>query len=217
MKKALLATIMAFLVSSVSYADELRLEATATAKVGDNTLTVEEQTRHDLSISEDMVTKAAPYEHTVFAISREVTSNTSAQLRVRNTNTNGTSENRLSLDVNTGVALPLGIGLQNRLRLQLDETADITTVEVSDLRLREQVMLTKTVNLPFLSLDVSVGDEIHIGSEGQIKENRLTAAVAHEVCPGLSARAEYFRQQNTDADDANVVTVSAALRFQKIN
>ena len=75
MKKALLATIMAFLVSGVSYADELRLEAGASAKVGDNTLSVTEQTRHDLSISEDMVTKPAGYEHTEFAISRALTEN----------------------------------------------------------------------------------------------------------------------------------------------
>jgi hypothetical protein len=213
MKKALLATIMAFLVSTVSYADELRLEATASAKVGDNTLTVEEQVRHDLSISEDMVTKAAPYEHTVFAIGRSLDDNNAVQFRVRNTNTAGTSENRLSLDLNSSVSLPLGVGLQNRLRLQLDETADITAVGAENLRLREQILLTKTVEVPFVSVDVSVGDEIHISNEGQIKENRLTAAVATEVCPGLSARAEYFRQQNTGADDANVVTVSAQLRF----
>ena len=213
MKKALLATIMAFLVSSVSYADELRLEASASAKVGDNTLTVEEQVRHDLSISEDMVTKAAPYEHTVFAIGRSLNENNAVQFRVRNTNTAGTSENRLSLDLNSSVSLPMGVGLQNRLRLQLDETADITAVGTGDLRLREQIMISKTINLPFASLDLSVGDEIHISAEGKVKENRITAAVAHEVCEGLSARAEYFRQQNADMDDANVVTVSAALRF----
>ena len=213
MKKALLATVMAFLVSSVANADELRLEASASAKVGDNTLTVEEQVRHDLSISEDMVTKAAPYEHTVFAIGRSLNENNAVQFRVRNTNTNGTSENRLSLDLNSSVSLPLGVGLQNRLRLQLDETADITTVGAGDLRLREQIMLSKTVKLPFVSLDVSVGDEIHINDKGGIIENRITAAVTQEVCPGLTARAEYFRQQNTDLDDANVVTVSAALRF----
>tara|TARA_Y100001937_G_scaffold127886_1_gene201497 strand:- start:493 stop:1134 length:642 start_codon:yes stop_codon:yes gene_type:complete len=213
MKKALLATIMAFLVSSVSYADELRLEASASAKVGENTLTVEEQVRHDLSISEDMVTKAAPYEHTVFAIGRSLNENNAVQFRVRNTNTAGTSENRLSLDLNSSVSLPMGVGLQNRLRLQLDETADITAVGTGDLRLREQIMISKTINLPFASLDLSVGDEIHISAEGKVKENRITAAVAHEVCEGLSARAEYFRQQNADMDDANVVTVSAALRF----
>ena len=213
MKKALLATIMAFLVSSVSYADELRTEATASAKVGDNTLTVEEQVRHDLSISEDMVTKAAPYEHTVFAIGRDLNKNNAVQFRVRNTNTAGTSENRLSLDLNSSVSLPFGVGLQNRLRLQLDETADITTVGAENLRLREQIMISKTINLPFVSVDVSVGDELHISSEGQIKENRITAAMAHEICEGLSARAEYFRQQNANADDANVVTVSAQLRF----
>ena len=213
MKKALLATIMAFLVSTVSYADELRLEASASAKVGENTLTVEEQVRHDLSISEDMVTKAAPYEHTVFAIGRSLNENNAVQFRVRNTNTAGTSENRLSLDLNSSVSLPMGVGLQNRLRLQLDETADITAVGTGDLRLREQIMISKTINLPFASLDLSVGDEIHISAEGKVKENRITAAVAHEVCEGLSARAEYFRQQNADMDDANVVTVSAALRF----
>ena len=213
MKKALLATVMAFLVSSVANADELRLEASASAKVGDNTLTVEEQVRHDLSISEDMVTKAAPYEHTVFAIGRDLNENNAVQFRVRNTNTAGTSENRLSLDLNSSVSLPFGVGLQNRLRLQLDETADITAVGSENLRLREQILLSKTVTLPFVSVDVSVGDEIHISNEGQIKENRITAAAATEVCPGLSARAEYFRQQNTGTDDANVVTVSAQLRF----
>jgi hypothetical protein len=212
MKKALLATIMAFLVSSVSYADELRLEASASAKVGENTLTVEEQVRHDLSISEDMVTKAAPYEHTVFAIGRSLNDSNAVQFRVRNTNTAGTSENRLSLDLNSSVSLPLGVGLQNRLRLQLDETADIAAVEETDLRVREQVTISKTVNLPFISLDLSIGDEIHADVNG-IKENRILAAAKTEVCEGVTARAEYFRQQMTGADDANVVTVSAALRF----
>ena len=212
MKKALLATIMAFLVSSVSYADELRLEASASAKLGDNTLTVEEQVRHDLSISEDMVTKAAPYEHTVFAIGRSLNDNNAVQFRVRNTNTAGTSENRLSLDLNSSVSLPMGVGLQNRLRLQLDETADITAVDETDMRVREQITISKTVNLPFVSLDLSIGDEIHADVNG-VKENRIQAAASTEICEGLTARAEYFRQQMTDADDANVVTVSAALRF----
>ena len=213
MKKALLATIMAFLVSSVSYADELRLEAGASAKLGDNTLTVEEQTRHDLSISEDMVTKAAPYEHTVFAIGRALNDNNAVQFRVRNTNTNGTSENRLSLDLNSSVSLPYGIGIENRLRLQLDETGDITTVGAEDMRLREWVSVTRNVALPFVSLDLAVGDEIHLNSEGQITENRLLASASTEVCAGITARAEYFRQMMTEGDDANVVTVSAALRF----
>ena len=212
MKKALLATIMAFLVSTVSYADELRTEATASAKVGDNTLTVEEQVRHDLSISEDMVTKAAPYEHTVFAIGRDLNDNNAVQFRVRNTNTAGTSENRLSLDLNSSVSLPMGVGLQNRLRLQLDETGDITAVDETDLRIREQIMISKNVNLHFFSLDLSIGDEIHADVNG-IKENRITAAAATSLTDNLSARAEYFRQQMTGADDANVVTVSAQLRF----
>jgi len=212
MKKALLATVMAFLVSSVGYADELRLEAGASAKLGDNTLTVEEQTRHDLSISEDMVTKAAPYEHTVFAIGRALGDNNAVQFRVRNTNTNGTSENRLSLDLNTSVSLPYGIGLQNRLRLQLDETGDITTVTTDDLRLREQISVTRTVALPFVSLDLAVGDEIHADASG-ITENRIQASATTEVCPGVTATAGYFRQMMTEGDDANVVTLSAALRF----
>jgi len=213
MKKALLATVMAFLVSSVGYADELRLEASASAELGGNTVSVEEQTRHDLSISGDMVTKPAPYEHTVVAVSRDLSDNIGLALRVRNTNTGGTSENRISLDMNATAGLPLGIGLTNRLRFQIDENSDITAITADDLRLREEVRLTKTVNLSFVSLDVSVGDEVHISSEGKIKENRISASVANEVCPGLTARAEYFRQQNTDADDANVVFVSAALRF----
>ena len=194
MKKALLATVMAFLVSSVGYADELRLEAGASAKLGDNTLTVEEQTRHDLSISGDMVTKAAAYQHTVVAVSRDLSDNIGLALRVRNTSTNGTSENRLSLDMNAKAGLPLGIGLTNRLRFQIDENSDITAITADDLRLREEVRLTKTVNLSFVSLDVSVGDEVHISSEGKIKENRISAAVTNEVCSGLTARAEYFRQ-----------------------
>ena len=180
MKKALLATIMAFLVSSVSYADELRLEASATANLGDNTLTVEEQTRHDLSISEDMVTKAAPYEHTVFAIGRKLNDNNAVQFRVRNTNTNGTSENRLSLDLNSSVSLPYGIGIENRLRLQMDETADITTVTADNMRLREQISVTRNVTLPFVSLDLAVGDEIHLNSDGSITENRIQASASTE-------------------------------------
>jgi len=212
MKKALLATVMAFLVSSVSYADELRLEASATAKLGDNTLSVEEQTRHDLNISEGMVTKAAPYEHTVFAIGRALGDNNAVQFRVRNTNTNGTSENRLSLDLNSNVSLPLGIGLENRLRLQLDETADITTVTAGDLRLREQISLTRNVALPFVSVDLAIGDEIHVDETG-IKENRVSASATTDVTDNITARAEYFRQMMTEGDDANVVTVSAAIRF----
>jgi len=213
MKKALLATVMAFLVSSVANADELRLEATATAKLGDNTLTVEEQIRHDLSISEDMVTKAAPYEHTVFAIGRKLTDNVDLQLRVRNTNMNGTSENRVSLDMNAGVSLPFGIGLENRLRLQLDETADITAVTSGDVRLREQVALTRAVKLPFAELNLSIADEVHLGEAG-VKENRVIAAASTQVTDNITARPEYFRQMNNEGlDDANVVTVSAAIRF----
>jgi hypothetical protein len=213
MKKALLATVMAFLVSSVGYADELRLDASASAELGGNTVSVEEQTRHDLSISGDMVTKAAAYEHTVVAVSRDLSDKIGLALRVRNTNTGGTSENRISLDMNAAAGLPFGIGITNRLRLQIDENSDITAITADDLRLREEVKLTKTVNLPFVNLDLSVGDEVHISSTGKIKENRVSASVANEVCPGLTAKAEYFRQMNTDSDDANVVAVSAALRF----
>jgi hypothetical protein len=213
MKKALLATVMAFLVSSVSYADELRLEATAgSAKLGGFTLSAEEQVRHDLSISEDMVTKAAGYEHTVFAVSRDLTENMDLQLRIRNTNTNGTSENRVSLDVNNGVALPLGIKLDNRLRLQLDEHGDVTQVGAEQLRLREQIVLTKSLDLKVATVDVSVGDEIHVNQDG-VSENRILAAASTAVGAGVSVRAEYFRQQNTEGDDANVVTLSAGINF----
>jgi len=212
MKKALLATVMAFLVSTVGYADELRLEAGASAKLGDNTLSVAEQTRHDLSISGDMVTKPAGYEHTEFAVSRSVTENIGLSLGVRNTNTEGTSSNRLHLDLNADVGLPLDIGLSNRLRVQMEAGADITGVTEDSFILREKVTLSKTVALPFVSLDLSVGDEV-FANEGGITENRIEAAVTKEVCPGLSATAGYFRQMNTDGDDANVVTVSAALTF----
>ena len=212
MKKALLATVMAFLVSGVSYADELRLEAGASAKLGDNTLSVTEQTRHDLSISGDMVTKPAGYEHTEFAVSRSVTENIGLSLGVRNTNTEGTSSNRLHLDLNAGVGLPMGIGLSNRLRLQMEAGDDITAVTTDSLTLREKVTVSKTIALPFVSFDLSVADEIH-ANEGGITENRIEAAVTKEVCPGLAATAGYFRQMNTDGDDANVVTVSAALTF----
>ena len=102
--------------------------------------------------------------------------------------------------------------MQNRLRLQLDETGDITAVDETDLRIREQIMISKNVNLHFFSLDLSIGDEIHADVNG-IKENRITAAAATSLTDNLSARAEYFRQQMTGADDANVVTVSAQLRF----
>jgi len=212
MKKALLATVMAFLVSSVGYADELRLEASATAQLGDFTLSAEEQTRHDLSISEDMVTKAAGYEHTVFAVSRDLTENMDLQLRIRNTNTGGTSENRVSLDVNNGIALPFGIKLDNRVRLQLDEHADVTQVGAEQLRVREQITLTKSLDLKVATVDVSVGDEIHVTQDG-VSENRIAAGLSTEVCAGITARADYFRQQNTDGDDANVVTLSAAINF----
>ena len=212
MKKALLATVMAFLVSSVGYADELRLEAAASAKLGDNTLSVTEQTRHDLSISGDMVTKPAGYEHTEFAVSRSVTENIGLSLGVRNTNTEGASSNRLHLDLNADVGLPLGIGLSNRLRVQMEAGADITGVTEDSFILREKVTLSKTVALPFVSLDLSVGDEIH-ANQGGLVENRISAAVTKEVCPGLSAGVEYFRQQTPGNDDANVVAVSAALTF----
>ena len=93
---------MALMISGVSYADELRLEASASAKLGDLTLTVEEQVRHDLGVSEEMVTTAAPYEHTVFAATKSVGDKLDLTLRVRNTNTAGASTNRLSLDADTG-------------------------------------------------------------------------------------------------------------------
>jgi len=210
MKKTLLATMMALLISGVSYADELRLEAAASAKVGDLTLTVEEQTRQDLAVSADLVTKAAPYEHTVFAVGKKVAEGVDAQLRIRNTNTNGTSENRISLDLNAGKALPLGLNLQNRLRLQLDEHSDITAVGASDVRVRDQLTLSKDV----LGTTVSVGDELHVSTDASIKENRIVAAISKKVCEGFSVRAEYFRQHLVEGqDDANVVTAAATLRF----
>ena len=144
---------------------------------------------------------------------RDRNDNNAVQFRVRNTNTNGTSENRLSLDMKSDVSLTYGIGIENRLRLQLDETADITAVTADDMRLREQISVTRNVALPFVSLDLAVGDEIHLNSDGQITENRIIASASTEVCDGLTARAEYFRQQMTESDDANVVTVSATLRF----
>ena len=55
LKKLLMTTIMALMISGVSYADELRLEAKASAKLGDLTLSVEEQVRHNLEVSEEMV------------------------------------------------------------------------------------------------------------------------------------------------------------------
>lgn len=214
MIKILLATMMTFLISGVSYADELRLEAGASANLGDYTLTAEEQTRQDLTVSADLVTKAAPYEHTVFAVGKQVlegpNGQVGVQLRIRNTNTAGESKNRISVDVNTDGGLPLGLRVQNRVRLQLDETSDITTATVDGLRVREQLTLSKDV----LGVTLSVGDEVHIGTDAKIKENRIAAALSRDVCEGFSVRAEYFRQHMVDGqDDANVVTVAATLRF----
>ena len=214
MKKTLLATMMTFLISGVSYADELRLEAGASAQLGDYTLKVEEQTRQELTVSEDLVTKAAPYEHTVFAIGKDVLAGPNGtvdlQLRIRNTNTAGESKNRVSLDVNSNSELPIGLKLQNRLRLQLDEHADITAVGASDFRVRDQLTLSKDV----LGTTVFVGDEIHVGTDATIKENRIVAAVAKKICEGFSVRAEYFRQHMVEGqDDANVVTAMATLSF----
>jgi hypothetical protein len=215
MIKILLATMMTFLISGISYADELRLEAGASASLGDYTLTAEEQTRQELTVSTDLVTKAAPYEHTVFAVSKQVLEGPNGavgvQLRIRNTNTDGESKNRISLDLNSDGGLPLlGLRVQNRLRLQLDEHSDITTIGTEDLRVRDQITLSKDV----LGTTVSVGDELHVGTDASIKENRIVAALSKEVCKGFSVRAEYFRQHMVDGqDDANVVTAAATLRF----
>ena len=114
--------------------------------------------------------------------------------------------------MNNGVALPLGIKLDNRLRLQLDEHGDVTQVGAEQLRLREQIMLTKSLDLKVATVDVSVGDEIHVNQDG-VSENRILAGASTEVGAGVSVRAEYFRQQNTEGDDANVVTLSAGINF----
>ena len=214
MKKTLLATMMTFLISGVSYADELRLEAGASATLGDYTLKVEEQTRQELTVNADLVTKAAPYEHTVFAVGKEIASgpigSADAQLRIRNTNTGGESKNRVSLDVNSKHTLPLGLNLQNRLRIQLDETADITAVGAEDFRVRDQLALSMDV----LGAAISVGDELHVGTDGKIKENRIVTTISKELCKGFSVRAEYFRQNMVEGqDDANVVTAMATLSF----
>lgn len=213
-KKLLMTTIMALTISGVSYADELRLEASASANLGDLTLTVEEQVRHDLGVSEEMVTTAAPYEHTVFAATKSVGDKLDLTLRVRNTNTAGASTNRLSLDADTG-GRALGLDITNRTRLQLDGITNIKDVTTKQASLRDRLDVSKTVAIAGKDLKLSVGDEL-FGDETGLTSNRAIASVGTKVS-AVNVIAEYFLQTDGLMSDtktnSHVVGVYASLSF----
>ena len=213
LKKLLMTTIMALMISGVSYADELRLEASASAKLGDLTLTVEEQVRHDLGVSEEMVTTAAPYEHTVFVATKSVGS-TDVSLRVRNTNTAGASTNRLSLDADNDCGV-LGLDIHNRLRLQLDNIANIKDVTTKQLALRDRLDVSKTIALAGQDLKLSLADEVFADETG-LTTNRAIASVGTKIS-AVNVTAEYFLQTDQvtseDRSNSHVVGVYASLSF----
>ena len=213
LKKLLMTTIMALMISGVSYADELRLEASASAKLGDLTLTVEEQVRHDLGVSEEMVTTAAPYEHTVFVATKSVGS-TDVSLRVRNTNTAGASTNRLSLDADNDCGV-LGLDIHNRLRLQLDNIANIKDVTTKQLALRDRLDVSKTIALAGQDLKLSLADEVFADETG-LTINRAIASVGTKIS-AVNVTAEYFLQTDKvtseDRSNMHVVGVYASLSF----
>ena len=213
LKKLLMTTIMALMISGVSYADELRLEASASAKLGDLTLTVEEQVRHDLGVSEEMVTTAAPYEHTVFVATKSVGS-TDVSLRVRNTNTAGASTNRLSLDADNDCGI-LGLDIHNRLRLQLDNMANIKDVTTKQLALRDRLDVSKTIALAGQDLKLSLADEVFADETG-LTINRAIASVGTKIS-AVNVTAEYFLQTDQvtseDRSNSHVVGVYASLSF----
>ena len=213
LKKLLMTTIMALMISGVSYADELRLEASASAKLGDLTLTVEEQVRHDLGVSEEMVTTAAPYEHTVFVATKSVGS-TDVSLRVRNTNTAGASTNRLSLDADNDCGV-LGLDIHNRLRLQLDNISNIKDVTTKQLALRDRLDVSKTIALAGQDLKLSLADEVFADETG-LTINRAIASVGTKIS-AVNVTAEYFLQTDKvtseDRSNMHVVGVYASLSF----
>jgi len=204
---------MALMISGVSYADELRLEAKASAKLGDLTLSVEEQVRHDLGVSEEMVTTAAPYEHTVFVATKSVGS-TDVSLRVRNTNTAGASTNRLSLDADNGCSA-LGLDINNRLRLQLDNISNIKDVTTKQLALRDRLDVSKTIALAGQDLKLSLADEVFADETG-LTTNRAIASVGTKIS-AVNVTAEYFLQTDQvtseDRSNSHVVGVYASLSF----
>ena len=201
------------MISGVSYADELRLEAKASAKLGDLTLSVEEQVRHDLGVSEEMVTTAAPYEHTVFVATKSVGS-TDVSLRVRNTNTAGASTNRLSLDADNGCSA-LGLDINNRLRLQLDNISNIKDVTTKQLALRDRLDVSKTIALAGQDLKLSLADEVFADETG-LTTNRAIASVGTKIS-AVNVTAEYFLQTDKvtseDRSNSHVVGVYASLSF----
>tara|TARA_Y100001938_G_C7908006_1_gene338096 strand:- start:26 stop:670 length:645 start_codon:yes stop_codon:yes gene_type:complete len=213
LKKLLMTTIMALMISGVSYADELRLEAKASAKLGDLTLSVEEQVRHNLEVSEEMVTTAAPYEHTVFVATKSVGS-TDVSLRVRNTNTAGASTNRLSLDADNDCGI-LGLDIHNRLRLQLDNIANIKDVTTKQLALRDRLDVSKTIALAGQDLKLSLADEVFADETG-LTTNRAIASVGTKIS-AVNVTAEYFLQTDQvtseDRSNSHVVGVYASLSF----
>jgi hypothetical protein len=213
LKKLLMTTIMALMISGVSYADELRLEAKASAKLGDLTLSVEEQVRHNLEVSEEMVTTAAPYEHTVFVATKSV-GVTDLSLRVRNTNTAGASTNRLSLDADNGLSV-VGLDIHNRLRLQLDNITNIKDVTTKQLALRDRIDVSKTIAILDRDLKLSLADEVFADETG-LTINRAIASVGTKVS-AVNVTAEYFLQTDKvtseDRSNMHVVGVYASLSF----
>ena len=213
LKKLLMTTIMALMISGVSYADELRLEAKASAKLGDLTLSVEEQVRHNLEVSEEMVTTASPYEHTVFVATKSV-GVTDLSLRVRNTNTAGASTNRLSLDADNGLSV-VGLDIHNRLRLQLDNITNIKDVTTKQLALRDRIDVSKTIAILDRDLKLSLADEVFADETG-LTINRAIASVGTKVS-AVNVTAEYFLQTDKvtseDRSNMHVVGVYASLSF----
>ena len=213
LKKLLMTTIMALMISGVSYADELRLEAKASAKLGDLTLSVEEQVRHNLEVSEEMVTTAAPYEHTVFVATKSV-GVSDLSLRVRNTNTAGASTNRLSLDADNGLSV-VGLDIHNRLRLQLDNITNIKDVTTKQLALRDRIDVSKTIAILDRDLKLSLADEVFADETG-LTINRAIASVGTKVS-AVNVTAEYFLQtdkvKSEDRSNMHVVGVYASLSF----
>jgi type 1 fimbria pilin len=224
MRKIVLTTLVGMFVSSMSYADEIRVSTNGTVDFKGTTLSVGEEIREGLDNID--VTKSPTYRHTELGVSKSIYG-VDVGVVLRNTNSAGANRdgvdlNRVAVTGTTSHTL-LGLDLTNRVQIQNGiNDADLRNIELGTVVVREMLLASKAVALRGKELTLTVGDEIFLGDAGLI-ENRVFAGAAIGVCEGVSLGAGYFLKSegalidtsgNTGSPaNSHVVTAGVTLSF----
>jgi len=231
MKNIMYVLVASLLGSSAAYAQsQVRATATGEVNLKGVDITVEEQVRENIDISNIDPLSLPEYNHTRLTLSKTFTDiytlkGTSVTIGAgaRNAIMGGEALNRLQLDGEAkysfrGLGLALGKSVQQNV-----DSANIANIGLGSFVMRDKLTLDYSHTLYDLTLGAHVGDEVFI-SESGIVENRALIGASVTALDNVTLVAEYFLQTQGDLltpdlqvlgdhENAHVVALNAIVSF----